>query len=288
MKTLSNLFFLGALTLTLPACVKLFGVAPTLKVAFLGEPNSLDPVMAEGSAAAAVLELLQRPLVQRGADKKPTPDLAQSWSVNDEGRTLRFALAATYWSDGVEVRAQDFVFAWQRHLAPESKSAALPTLLKLRGARGYHLGETKNFESVGVRAPNDKTLEVELEKAEPEFITLLTSPLLSPQREDVSLKHPKDFASPLHLRTTGAYQPVSWTPGKTLSLALNSYFPVRPDIQKIDLEFSYNGQSAQSALSSGEIYMVWAPPNSFELGNRLAPQTEQQEVLVRFVNLRWR
>lgn len=281
------LFFLVSLAVT-AGCVRLFGVASTLNVALTEEPSTLDPVQARDASAQLLIAQLQRGLTQINDQKQTVGDLAESWTWEPSANRLRVVLSAQRWSDGVELKATDFVFSWKRHLSPGSGSVAIPALLKIRGARDFHSGKQPDFSQVGIHALDARTLGILLEADLGDFLTQIASPLLGPQREEVFLAHPSDFANPLHLRTLGAYQPLEWNKGQSLLFVTNSYYPAPPAIAKIQFHFISDRATAAIQLQDGKIDALLDPEAKapLSLGNRVVEPSLPG--LIMFRKMQWK
>jgi hypothetical protein len=77
----------------------------------LGHPSSINPLTPRSQADKDLIALLFRGLVREGPDGSLLPDLAESWTVGDDGRTYTFQLRDdAYWEDGYHVTATDVVF----------------------------------------------------------------------------------------------------------------------------------------------------------------------------------
>lgn len=216
-------------------CARLFGPSRVWETAGLTEPTSLDWVAASDKPSELVLRQTQRSLA----------DLSEGFSLDVSGRRFTYVLSKDRWSDGVDVSAQDFVFAWKRHLQPGVQTPWTAILLEIEGAKDYHSGKSKDFAKVGVRAKDRSILEIVLAKANPKFPEAVAHPALGPQREDIYMLHPKDFASPLHLRCIGPYQVLDWKKGESLLLVENSYASVRPGVAKVRLRFAPTSTQAE-------------------------------------------
>src|SRR5260370_28933511 len=107
----------------------------TLRVLVDDQPPTLDPGQTQYPYETAVLRTISEPLLKPTADLKGvTPAAAQSYDVTNNGSVYVFQLRKTaqYW-DGTPVKAQDFVYAWQRLIepllaAPTGPSLAAPLL----------------------------------------------------------------------------------------------------------------------------------------------------------------
>ncbi|MFT6758258.1 MAG: oligopeptide transport system substrate-binding protein [Chitinophagales bacterium] len=146
------------------------------------EPSGLDPhLITDVGASRIVAELLEGLI---GLDPKTLaaePAAASSWKVSADLKTYTFYLNPNgMWSNGDKVVAQDFVYSWQRLLMPDLASEYSYQLFVVTGAEDYHTGIIEDFNSVGVKAINDLTLQVELQAPTPYFLTLLSHPSTFP------------------------------------------------------------------------------------------------------------
>src|SRR5438132_12733759 len=91
-----------------------------LRVMLEDQPASLDPGQTQYTYETAVLRAISEPLLRPNPDLSGVvPAAAQSFDVNGDGTAYVFHLRtnAKYW-DGTPVKAQDFVYAWQRLIDP--------------------------------------------------------------------------------------------------------------------------------------------------------------------------
>ncbi len=269
-------------------CTRPFAPAPVLDAAFAVEPLSLDPAQPANAGTLAVFSQLHEGLLRRRPDGAPTGALAEGWSLNEKTRRYTFLLGRRKWSDGVAVTAPQFISAWARLLAPDSDSPALPTLLKIRGARAFHGGRSAEVGTLGLRAPSADVLEVETESLDPSFLAQLTSPYLAPQRDDVIRAYPKHFSDPLHFRATGPYQILEWKRGESMLLVANSYYPTPPEVSKVRVIFVSEAE-ANRRFEKGELEVTY-PTREFPQP-RVSPAVQDLFVspdgLISFAKMRW-
>ncbi len=242
-------------------CNRAFAPAPVLEAALAVEPTSLDPAAPANPGGDTVFAQIQEGLLQSHPGKTPSGALAQGWSVGENGLRHTFLLGDRKWSDGVPVTSSQFIASWTRLLRPESKSPALPTLLKIRGAKAFHSGATSDPNSLGLRAPSLDVLEVETVEADPGFLAQLASPYLAPEREEVLKSHPGESFNPLHLRTTGPYQVLEWKRGQSMLLVANSYYPMAPEITKVRLVFLADAEATRR-FHQGELDVLYTQRES--------------------------
>src|SRR4051794_12051165 len=84
------------------------------------EPPSLDPGLASDTTSSNIILNIMDPLVKLGSDLQPVPNLAQSWDISQDGKTVTFHLRKDgKWTNGDPVTADDYVYSWKRTMSPE-------------------------------------------------------------------------------------------------------------------------------------------------------------------------
>ena len=133
----------------------------------LASDPQLDPALARDLPSLNATQQVFAGLT-RFEGKRAVPDLAERWSVSDNGRVWTFVLRrGLRWSDGSPLVAADFRYAWLRALAPQTAAPyAQPEMLNIYGARAFRRGDV-DAGGVGVRTPDARTLRVTLEHAVP-------------------------------------------------------------------------------------------------------------------------
>jgi ABC-type transport system substrate-binding protein len=150
------------------------------------------------------------------------PDVARSWEVLDGGRKYVFHLRNdVYWSDGVQVTAEDFEFSWKRTLDPAGDQRWFVYLLDIKNALAYYRGEITNLNLVGVRALDEFTLAVELEGPTSYFPYLTAFIATIPMPRHVVETYGDAWAELDHNVTNGPFRLVSWERGESLVLERN-------------------------------------------------------------------
>jgi len=189
------------------------------------EPMTLDPTLASDTYSIGVLGHLFSGLAELGPDMDVVPDVAQSWEMSEGGRRFVFHLRDDVrWSDGMRVTAHDFEYAWKRVLQPGTASPNASILLDVTGARALQTGEARELDSLGVRALDPLTLEVELEEPVGYFLHLLTSEATSPVPRHVVEAHDASWAEPGSIVTNGPFLLADWHRGQRMRLVRNPQY----------------------------------------------------------------
>src|SRR5262245_57308432 len=148
--------------------------AAELRVANAGEPDTLDPHHMSGNWEHRIASEIFLGLTTEDAQAKPIPGAAESWEVSDDGKVYTFKLRDHTWSDGVPVTSEDFVFAMRRGLDPATASEYASLLYPIKNAKPLNEATLTDNTQLGVKAIDDKTLEITLEFPASYFTELLT------------------------------------------------------------------------------------------------------------------
>ena len=167
------------------------GADVSLAVCAGSTPEDLDPIYATQTGDQTILvhlyENLMRKTVDVSGGTTVTNGLAKSVEQEDnyDGTyTWTFRLRSARWSDGRRVRADDFVYAWQRLADPANAS---PYADMLSVVVGYdQVQETGDVSLLQVSAENDTTLVVVLNGKYDWFLDeVCTATATLPVRQDV-------------------------------------------------------------------------------------------------------
>ena len=139
------------------------------------EPQGLDPHVVTGVPENHIVRALFEGLaVKNPYTLEPEPGVAERWIFSDDKRVITFFLNPdARWSNGDPVQASDYVWSWQRALNPAMGNQYSYMLFPVINAEAFAKGQINDFEKVGVKALNQKTLEVTLNEPTPYFIQLL-------------------------------------------------------------------------------------------------------------------
>jgi oligopeptide transport system substrate-binding protein len=186
------------------------------------EPESLDPGVVTGVPEHRILSNLFEGLTTTDPkDLSPKPGMAASWTVSKDGLVYTFALRDARWTDGKPVTASDFVYAWERVLNPKSGAKYAQHLYYLRNGEEYNKGRLSDFNQVGVKAMDAKTLQVTLKSPTAYFLDLTAFYTLYPVPRWALESHGKDWVKPGKLVSNGPFRLVSWVPQRELILERN-------------------------------------------------------------------
>ncbi|MDD3794766.1 MAG: peptide ABC transporter substrate-binding protein [Lachnospiraceae bacterium] len=155
-----------------------------LSVAVNAEIKTLVPWAASEENAFLVTNQAQEGLFRMDAENKPQPALCDTYEVSDDKLTYTFHLRdGIKWSNGDPITAGDFVFSWLKQMSAEATNgySFIMTDYIVNGQE-YSEG-TAEADTVGVKALDDQTLEVQLKNPTPYFTNLCTMIMFFPVDE---------------------------------------------------------------------------------------------------------
>jgi len=199
------------------------------------EPPSLDWALATDSASIIVLENIMEGLTQFDNNMTPTPALAESWTISEDGKTYTFRIReGVRWSDGAPLTAQHFVDGWRRLLDPSTAAEYAYFLYDVENAESFNQGRIRDFSQVGVKAEDSRTIVVRLRKPLVYFPALTTFTATYPARLDVINRWGDNWTEPQHIVTLGPYRLKSWRHEYKISLEANpNYYAGPPPLKSV-------------------------------------------------------
>ncbi|QWU14953.1 oligopeptide transport system substrate-binding protein [Paenibacillus sophorae] len=235
----------------------------TLKINLSAEPPTFDPALAQDSQANTVLKTMYEGLTRMNDETgQAEQGIAEKWDVSADGLVYTFHLRDAKWSNGDPVTSGDFVRAWKRVLDPAAAEAApyAYQLYYLKNAQEYYDKKITDFNQVGVKAVDDKTLEVTLAAPTPYFLGLLSFYTYYPVHKSVE-GNAKWATNKDTMVVNGPFTLTEWTTGQTLQVTKNENYWDKDSIKLSKIDFSLVNSSATelSAYESGQLDYAGAP-----------------------------
>ena len=190
-----------------------------------GEPDSLDPHRAISAPALLVTNDLFEGLMTLDAHGRPTLGAAERYSVSLDGKIYIFQLrAGLQWSDGRSLTANDFVYALRRLADPATATTSLASYIDLFSGGAAVLAGKAAPSTLGVSAPDRRTVRIELTHPAPYFLAVLALPAFAPVPQHVIDRHGHDWTRPENFVGNGPFVLAEWRPGNFVRVARNTRF----------------------------------------------------------------
>ena len=193
---------------------------PTLRRGISAQVKTLDPHQSSAAWENIVIGDMMIGLMTDGVDGRPVPGMAVDWETDESGLLWTFTLGDYVWSDGVPVTAHDFEYAMRRIQDPMIASQYASLLWIIKNAQAVNALEMPP-EALGVRALDEKTLEIELEVPAPYLLGMLTHYTTFPVPRHAIEQHGSAWIQPQNIVVNGPYKLVYWRTADQLAVELN-------------------------------------------------------------------
>ncbi|MCE5284450.1 MAG: peptide ABC transporter substrate-binding protein [Pelosinus sp.] len=260
------LFFLLAvlsLTIVLAGCSSKKSTEQVFRYALEAEPATLDPAKSTGIPESLVELQIFEGLTRLDDKDQPAPGVAEKWDVSPDGLVYTFHLRAdAKWSNGDPVTAKDFEFAWKRALSPAEATENAYMLFPLKNAEAYNK-KAVSAEEVGVKAINDTTLEVMLEKPTAYFLSLTAFHAFYPLPEKVVTASPDKWASEVRtLIGNGPFKLSLWEHNNKMEFAKNENYWDKGAVKLTKMEWPVSDSQTTrlTLIENDQADMMVEPP----------------------------
>ena len=260
----SKVMLFGAMALTaglaLAACgsSQSSNAEKTYSYVFTSNPDTLDYITSTRGSTSSITTNLIDGLLENDQYGNLIPSMAESWTVSKDGLTYTYKIrqgAKWYTSEGEEdadVTAHDFVTGLK--YAADKKAENLYLVQdSIKGLADYVEGETSDFETVGVKAVDDYTLQYTLNKPESYWNSKTTGGILSPVNEAFLKSKGDDFGSvtPSSILSNGPYLFKSFSSKSLIEFDKNPNYWDKDNVKIEKVKLSFFDGSDQDSLARG-------------------------------------
>lgn len=228
------------------------------------EVASIDPHKTEGVPESHVIRDLLEGLVNQDADGNTIPGVAESWETADN-KTFVFHLRKdAKWSNGDPVTAEDFVYSFKRAVDPATAS---PYSWYLEMTNMVNAAEiiagTADKETLGVKAIDANTLEIQLTTPVPYFVMMMGHTTVKPVHKGTVEKFGDQWTKPENFVGNGAFVVDNWVVNERIELVPNKQYwdNAKTVLTKVTFLPIENQVAEMNRFLSGEINFTNELPN---------------------------
>ncbi len=240
------------------------GAKKILRTNNSSEPGSLDPALAQGTHESWVLENVFEGLMTFNEKGELVEGMAEKYEVSEDGLTYKFYIREdAKWTNGDPVTAHDFEYSWKRVLDPKTASYYASILYPIKGAEAFNT-EEGSADDVGVKALDDKTLEVTLENPTAYFLELTAFYTYFPVNKNVVESNPDWAKDPSTYVSNGPFKLVEWKHNDQIVLEKNTnyYNADKIKLDGIDFDIIEDQNTAWQKYEGGEYDILVDVPTS--------------------------
>lgn len=262
------------------------------------EPTSLDPARASDNYALSIMANIYEPLVLIHGDKDGNPVFtggAATWDVSEDGLVYTFHLRDNQWWDGQPVTAQDYEYALKRAIDPATGAPYVYLLSDILNAiqeeeapaeeiaeeedeaateaeneeetpaaeteesKTENVAPAFDMDKVGVKALDDKTLEITLGAPSATFLQVMAQPVSCAVRKDWIEKEGEAYGSdPDKIMGNGPFKVNEWQHNTKIVLEkADTYWNTANVLyQKVNLPILQDENTLMTAFMNKEIFSV--------------------------------
>ncbi len=188
---------------------------------------SLNSIIATDGMSFEMIHATVDGLMDVDGDGNIVYALAESHTESADGLVYTFTLRDAVWSNDTPVTAHDFVFAWRTAIT--TAEAEYNYLFTTGTANILNADEVFSGaidkSNLGIKAIDDKTLEITLTQKTPYFLSMMSFPVFYPVNEAFYIEQGDDYAmTPEALLANGPYKLVTREVGTKLVFAKNEKY----------------------------------------------------------------
>ena len=239
-----------------------------LNVSITSDPPAFHPALATDTTSGAILASAFEGLTRLDAKGEPTEGMAEKVEVSEDGKTYTYTLRDAKWSNGDPVIAQDFEFAWKWALDPENAADYAYQLYYIVGAEEYNNGEG-SADDVGVKAIDEKTLEVTLVNPTPFFDELTAFYTYFPVNSKLAEENPDWYKDPggEDFVGNGPFNLDEFASADHITLSKNDNYWDKDNValDKVNISMIESEATALKEYQAGNLDYLGAPFNTIDL-----------------------
>ncbi len=207
-----------------------------INVCIASEPETIDPSLVSSVDGSTYTQhqfenLMKYQLTSANAADDPNMKAtevvcgqAKSYTVSDDQKVYTFTLRDDiYWSDGQPVTAKDWVYSWQRLVDPANAADYCYFLDGIVVNAAAIQAEEMDKSELGIKALDDKTLEITLEAPCTYFLEMCAFASLVPLREDV-VEGNSTWTNPETIVVNGPYKITEWVHDSYIKMEKNEKY----------------------------------------------------------------
>ena len=249
-----------------------------IAVCLASEPQTVDPALNSAVDGAIMINHFFEGLVKWVDDGEgnamTAPGQAESWEkvVNDDG-TVTYTMKlrdGIKWSDGKEVTAGDFEYSWKRLANPETAADYCYMIDMVQNYAGIANSES-DPDTLGIKAIDDKTLEIVLSYDCPYFEEIMAFPATFPVRQDLVEGNEEWTYDVATYVSNGPYKMKEWSHNAYILAEKNENYYDFANLGPDTIRFTLldDANAILAAYKSGELdFIEELPPD--EMANYLA------------------
>lgn len=225
------------------------------------DPSTLDPRRGGDVVSSHLHFMISEGLTRLDENNETSPAQAKSIDLSADGTTYTFHLRDCKWSDGTPILAEDYEYSWKTILSPSFPAINAHLLYSIKNAEKAKKGLVPPDE-IGVKAIDEKTLVVQLEKPTPYFLQLTSFCVLFPIKKSLDLSDPDwIYRTDSTFVSNGPFSLKNWKHKDELVIERNPFYWEKDEVTLDEIQMSIidNESTALQMFEKGSLDIIGAP-----------------------------
>lgn len=242
--------------------------AQVLNLVTSSDIPSMNSALATDMVSFQMYENVMEGLYRLDKDTKPVPALAEGDPMETNGGktwTIKLRKDAK-WSNGDNVTANDFVYAWRNVVDPKTGSEYAFIMFDIENAEEINKGDKKP-EELGVKAIDDNTLEINLKNNQPYFKGLLAFGTFMPKNEKFAKKHGNKYGTDVKSTLyNGPFVMKEWKTEESVKLVKNDKYWDKKNVKLDEINYKVvkDAQTGLNLYETGKVDSVGVSAENVE------------------------
>ncbi len=220
------------------------------------EPGTLDPWVNNNGEASQVIAALHEPMLRRDSEGNWAPGLMSDYQANEDHTVHTLTLQeGAKWSDGTDITVEDIVYSYQRALNPDLGSSIAYRYFPILNAEAFYKGEV-GAEELGVKAVDDKTIEITTTEPCDFFVDMMMSSGFAPVQKAAAEEYGDLYGTDVDkVVSSGPFVLTEWTHQNSMVLEKNENYwdAENVKLERVDITITSDTNTLTGMYQSGEL-----------------------------------
>ena len=230
-----------------------------LRINMTQDPSTLDPRKSSDQFSSALHFQLYEGLMRITKNSTAAHGMAKEVIISSDKLTYTFILKEVFWSDKTPVTAYDFEYSWKESIKPGFFCPNAHMLYIVKNGEKIKMGEA-DPKSFGVKALDDKTLEVHLEHTAPYFLQMVSFPVFYPVPKAKASLDPK-WSKVQQPPSNGPFTCIAFQPNEKIILKKNESYWAKEEVlpEEVHILLLRDESTALNLFEQKELDLIGGP-----------------------------